>query len=71
MDVTIVNLIIIVLTVSILIGIVWSLSSRAYKRSAALTAAFLVLHVCGAVYRSEFAPTGYNAPAPMYSGRER
>jgi hypothetical protein len=42
MDVTTVNLIIIILTVAILSGIAHSLSSRAYRRSAALVAAFVL-----------------------------
>jgi hypothetical protein len=63
MDVTTVNLLIIILTVAISIGIAHSLSSRAYRRAAALTLAFVVLCFCGSVYRSQF-------PAPAYSVRQ-
>jgi hypothetical protein len=59
MDVTTVNLIIIILTVAILSGIAHSLSSRAYRRSAAL----VLLCLCGEVYRSQL-------PAPAYNARE-
>jgi hypothetical protein len=61
MDVTTVDLLIIVLTVAISIGIAHSLSSRAYKRAAALTLAFVVLCFCGEVYRSQFPLSAYTA----------
>jgi hypothetical protein len=63
MDVTTVNLVIIVLTVAILSGIARSLSSQAYRRAAALTAAFVVLFLCGEIYRS-------HVPLSAYSSRE-
>jgi hypothetical protein len=61
MDITTVNLIVIVLTAAIMSGIARSLSLRAYRRAGALTVAFMVLWFCGEVYRSHVPLAAYSA----------
>lgn len=65
MDVTAVNLIITALTVTILIGILRSLSSRAYGRAIALVVSFAALYIGAEIYRIRFPAPPYNVPSPL------
>jgi hypothetical protein len=64
-DVTVVNLIITALTVTILIGMMRSLSSRAYGRAIAFVVSFVALYIGAEVYRIRFPAPPYNVPSPL------